>query len=129
MAKNSEELGQIISKTYKKSSFLIFSGNLRRPELPEILNKNNIRYKEIEAYHTELNYKKFDRVFDRVLFFSPTGVQSFTKENQIANNYAFCIGETTALEAKKHTNQILIANKPTIENVLMQAIKHFRHND
>lgn len=129
MAKNSKELGQIISKTYKTSSFLIFSGNLRRPELSIDLIKNSVRFKEIETYSTQLNYKKFDRVFDGVLFFSPSGVQSFAKENQMANSYAFCIGETTAKEARKYTNQIGIATKPTIENVLVQAVKQFKHND
>lgn len=129
MAKNSEELGQIISKTYKNASFLIFSGNLRRPELSEVLDKNGIRFKEIEAYRTQLNYKKFKRGFDRVMFFSPSGVASFVHENQLKNSLAICIGDTTAKEAKKYTNQICIATKPTVENVLVQAIKHSKHND
>jgi uroporphyrinogen-III synthase len=129
MAKNSKELGQIISKTYKNSSFLVFSGNLRRPELPEVLNRNEIRFKEIEAYRTGLNYKKFDRGFDSVLFFSPSGVTSYIHQNQLKDSLAICIGDTTAKEAKKYTKQIRIATKPTIENVLVKAVKHFKHND
>ncbi|WP_350289389.1 uroporphyrinogen-III synthase [uncultured Croceitalea sp.] len=129
IAKNSLELGQNIEKKYQKSSFLIFSGNLRRQELFDMLIKNNIRYKEVHSYNTYLNYKEYSRVFDGVLFFSPSGVQSFVEENQLNNSWAFCIGETTAAEIKKYTNQVIIANKPTIENVLVQAIKHFRSND
>ena len=125
IAQNSFGLGQIIAKKYKKSSFMVFSGNLRRQELPDILTKNNIRYKELEIYNTHLNYKQFNRNFDGVLFFSPSGVQSFIKKNQLDCSWAFCIGETTASEAKKYTNQIIIANKPTVENVLIKAIKHF----
>lgn len=129
IAQNSLKLGQIIEKRYQKSSFLIFSGNLRRRELFDVLINNNIRYKEVHSYNTHLNYKEYNRIFDGVLFFSPSGVQSFVKENQLNNSWAFCIGETTAAEAKKYTNQIIITNKPTIENVLVQAIKHFRSND
>ena len=129
MAKNSEKLGQIISKTYKNSSFLIFSGNLRRPELTKGLQNNNIRYKEVITHKTLLKEKQFNSDFDGVLFFSPSGIQSFVKTNKLKHRWAFCIGETTATEAKKYTNQILIANKPTVENVLVQAIKHFKHND
>lgn len=129
MAENSKKLGKIISKAYKNSSFLIFSGNLRRPELPEVLNKNDIRFKEIEAYRTELNYKKFDRDFDAILLFSPSGVTSYIHQNELKHSLAICIGDTTAEEAKKYTNQIRIAKKPTIENLLVQAVKHFKHND
>lgn len=129
MAKNSEELGQIISKTYKNASFLIFSGNLRRPELSEVLDKNGIRFKEIEAYRTQLNYKKFDRSFNTILLFSPSGVTSYVNQNELKHSLAICIGDTTAKEAKKYTNQISIATKPTVENVLVQAIKHSKHND
>jgi uroporphyrinogen-III synthase len=125
LAQNSFDLAEIIVKKYKTASFSIFSGNLRRPELTENLQKNNVWYKEYISYRTVLKYKKFDRVFNGVLFFSPSGVQSFTKENSLANSWAFCIGDTTAAEAKKHTKNIVIANKPTVENVLVQAIKHF----
>ncbi|GMN10177.1 uroporphyrinogen-III synthase [Croceitalea sp. MTPC9] len=128
MAQNSSELGTIIAKKYIKHSFLIFSGNLRRPELPQILLKNNIRYKETITYNTSLNFKVFQSNFNRVLFFSPSGVESFIKENGLGKSVAFCIGETTAAEAKKHTDQIIIANKPTVENVLVQAIKHHRNS-
>jgi len=128
-AHNSMALGKIIAKSHKNESFLIFSGNLRRAELGSILHQNNIYHKEIIVYTTHLNYKRYTRSFDGILFFSPSGVQSFIKENRLENSYAFCIGNTTAMEAKKHTNQVIIANKPSIENVLVQAIKHFRTYD
>jgi uroporphyrinogen-III synthase len=128
IAQNSMDLAEIIVKKYPNESFSIFSGNLRRPELTDELEKNNIWYKEYISYQTILKYKKFDRVFDGVLFFSPSGVESFSKKNDLNNSLAFCIGQTTAKEAKKHTDQIRIANKPTVENVLVQAIKYFRNS-
>ncbi len=128
-AENAQKLANIISKAYRAYSFLFFSGSLRRDELPKSLKENNIRYKEVVVYETLLNIKKFERTFDGVLFFSPSGVQSFSVQNDLKHLWGFCIGETTAAEAKKYTNQITIANKPTVENVLVQAIKHFRSND
>ncbi len=122
-----KELAEKLIKTYKNESFLFFCGNLRRDELPDRLRKNNIPCKEITAYATTLNPKKFDRHFDGVLFFSPSGVESYLKANTIGNSTAFCIGTTTAAAVEALTDKIVIANKPTIENVLVQVIKTFNN--
>ncbi len=124
VAKNAAELSKVIIKKYPKRCFLFLTGNLRRNELPEQLTKYNVRYKEVMIYQTTGNKKQFKRQFDKVLFFSPSGVQSFTANNTIAHSMVFCIGSTTAKEALKYTDNVIIANKPTIENVLVQAIKY-----
>ncbi|WP_420321069.1 uroporphyrinogen-III synthase [Flagellimonas sp.] len=129
IAQNSSELGDFIVKNYNNEGFLFFSGNQRRSELPELFDKNNVRYKEIQVYNTHLKPKKINRTFDGILFFSPSGIRSYLQENEIGQSWAFCIGPTTASEAKKHTDQIIIANKPTVENVLVQVIKHFKKHD
>ncbi|WP_350284214.1 DUF559 domain-containing protein [uncultured Croceitalea sp.] len=128
MASNASDLASLITKEYRNHSFLFFCGNLRRDDIPRALKDNNVRYKEIEVYKTTLNTKHFETVFDGVLFFSPTGVHSFTTKNALENSIAFCIGKTTLEAAKKYTQQLNIANKPTVENVLVQAIKAFSKN-
>ena len=85
----------------------------------------NIQFKEIEVYKTSLNPQRFPQEFEGVLFFSPSAVQSFTAKNQLKETTAFCIGNTTAAEAQKHTNNIIIATKPTIENVIVQVVNYF----
>ncbi|MEW7289354.1 uroporphyrinogen-III synthase [Aquimarina sp. 2304DJ70-9] len=125
-AQNASDLAKIIIKKHKNESFLFFCGNLRRNELPDLLQQNNIKVKEQVVYKTYLNSKKFDRSFDGILFFSPSGVQSYVAENSIKKSTVFCIGATTASEAKKHTDTIIIANKPTVENVIVQAVKYFK---
>ncbi len=120
---NASKLAHFIAKNHKNERFLFLCGNQRRPELPELLNKYNVQYDEIEVYKTQLTPKAFNREFDGILFFSPSGVRSFVTKNTINKSVAFCIGETTATEAKKHTNNIIIANTPTVESVLVQAIK------
>ncbi|MBA4745460.1 MAG: uroporphyrinogen-III synthase [Muricauda sp.] len=123
MAEYASELGEILIKRYKNEVFLFLCGNKRRDDLPELLSKNNVQYKELEVYRTHLNPKKFQRDFDGILFFSPSGIRSYLLENTLGNSKLLCIGETTAAEAQNHSNQIIIANKPTVENVLVQAIK------
>jgi len=121
-AQNAADLGNTIIKKYKNESFLLVSGNRNLPTLPEKLKENNIRHKVIRTYNTSLNPKRFERDFDGVLFFSPSGVESFFQENNFSGT-AYCIGNTTADEAKKYTSNYSIANKPTVENVIVQAVK------
>ncbi|MDF0706768.1 uroporphyrinogen-III synthase [Flagellimonas okinawensis] len=126
MAENAAELAEIIFKKYQNKSFLFLCGNKRRDELPNILTKNNVQYKELEVYQTNLNPKAFQRDFDGIMFFSPSSVRSYLLENSLGNSTMFCIGNTTASEAQKHSKNIIVANKPTVENVLVQAINHYK---
>ena len=125
-ANSSLELAQLIIDRYSEKEFLYICGSRRREELPIMLQKKNISFKELEVYTTSLSSKKFSSSFDGILFFSPSGVQSFCQENKLNSSTAFCIGTTTATEAKKHTNNIIIANKPSIENVIVQAVKKYK---
>lgn len=125
-APNAAELAEIIAKKYKNEDFLFFCGNLRRAELPDILRQHQVSLKEQVVYKTVQNSKLFNSSFDGILFFSPSSVQSYMLENSFNDTIAFCIGNTTAGEARKHTNTIIIANKPTVENVIVQAVKHFK---
>ena len=132
------DLAEIISLIYNKESFTFFSGNLRRDILPDTLKENQIEFNEIQVYETDLTPKKAtppsghpskggENRFDGILFFSPSGVESYLKLNTIKNEICFCIGETTAeaLEVKKVKN-ILIADKPSVENVIEKAISHMQ---
>ncbi len=126
MANYGKELAKVIVNKFADQSFTFFCGNLRRDELPGLLKENNIKFTEVEVYQTILKPKKFERTFDGILFFSPSAVESFKKENNLKNITVFCIGSTTATEAEKYTNKIIIANKPTIENVIVQVVKKLK---
>ncbi|RKS55277.1 uroporphyrinogen-III synthase [Gillisia mitskevichiae] len=121
-----EELANLIVKDFQEKEFLHICGSMRREELSKILKAANFSIKELVVYNTRLNFRKFDSSFDGILFFSPSGVKSYCQENDINSSTAFCIGATTAAEAKKHTQHIIIANKPSIENVIVQAIKKYK---
>ncbi len=125
-AQNASDLAKIIVENYKNTSFQFFCGNLRRNELPDILKQHSVKLKEQIVYNTHMNSRIFDRVFDGILFFSPSGIQSYVAKNRIGDSITFCIGNTTASEAINYTDTVRVANKPTVENVIIQAIKYFK---
>jgi len=122
------DLAEIISLIYGKESYTFFSGNLRRDVLPNTLKENGITFNEIEVYETNLTPKKITKKLDGILFFSPSGVESYLKSNTIKDEMCFCIGETTAeaLENKKIKN-IIIADKPSVENVIDEVIEYYNN--
>jgi len=124
-AKNAIELARFIVENHKNDAFWFFCGNKRRPELPKALQENNINFIEEVLYNTVLNSQRFEKKFEAVLFYSPSGVASYVQENSLGNSVAFCIGNTTANEAKKYTSNIVISNVSNIENVVVQVQKYF----
>ena len=125
-ADSGAELGAKIITHYKKEQFLFYCGKRRHAELPKMLNQKHVCLEEVEVYDTQLMTRKVDRVFDGVLFFSPSAVESFCSKNKLFGSIVFCIGKTTAAEAERYTTNIVMATKPTIENVIVQVIKRFR---
>ena len=94
-----------------------FCSNLRLDTIPDILEENNIKVNEVEAYETKFDAEKVEGDLDGVMFYSPSTVQSFLKQNK-AKGIAFCIGETTATEAKKYFEEVRVAKVPLVESVV-----------
>ena len=122
MAENASELANFIVKSVQNASFLLLTGNRSRPELRQQLSHHKIAFDEVEVYTTTLTPKKFYEDFDGILFFSPSGIQSFTQKNELRQCAVFCIGETTAMEAKKFTNNVRISSETTVESVIELTI-------
>ena len=120
---NAKELAYFITEKYNKDHFSFFCGGSRRAELPQILKEHSVSFEEIKVYTTLLKSMSFKQHFDALLFFSPSGVQSFIANNHLKNTLAVCIGSTTAAEAQKHTANFTIANDTTIESVIARAVK------
>ena len=123
------ELAEIITLIYNKESYTFLSGNLRKETLPEALKSAGITFNEIEVYETKLAPFKISEQekFDGILFFSPSGVESYLTNNKIKNEICFCVGNTTAkaLEVNKIKN-IVIAETPTIEEVIEEVIEYYK---
>jgi uroporphyrinogen-III synthase len=121
------DLAEIISLIYSKETYTFFTGNLRRDVLPNTLKESGITFNEIEVYETNLTAKKIPKKLDGILFFSPSAVESYLKLNTIKEEMCFCIGESTseALE-NKSINNIIIAEKPSVENVIKEVIEYYK---
>lgn len=121
-----DDLCQIITLVYDNYRYTFLSGNLRKDTIPEGLKNAGIAINEIQIYETLLAPKKLQTLFDAILFFSPSGVKSFLKDNKINSEMCFCIGNTTALEVEKHSKNIVVAAFSTIENLIEECINEFR---
>lgn len=124
-ANDAAGLGMIINEKYPKESFTFFCGNLRLDTLPTWFSEWNIDYNEIQVYETTLTPTAVTPT-DGILFFSPSGVESFLQANALGEQVCFCIGETTAKALEHKTDKIIIANKPSVENVTIQCINHYK---
>lgn len=116
------DLAEIITLIYRSESFTFFSGNLRRETLPQALKDAEVKFNEIQVYDTSLTPQKIKTAVDAILFFSPSGVESYLKDNTIKKEICFCIGETTADALHKITKNIIIADQPTVEDVIEDVI-------
>ena len=120
------DLAEIITLIYANESYTFFSGNLRKETLPIALKEANIKFNEIQVYETSLTPKKIKDTVEAILFFSPSGVESYLMENKLKKEICFCIGETTAAALPINVKNIIVANQPSIEEVIEDAIAEFK---
>lgn len=102
-----------------------FCGNNRLDELPDYLNKNQIKVHEVVVYNTILNQIQISDTIDGILFYSPSGVQSYLLANNSLKPKAFCIGSTTANSASNYFKEVVVVEKPTIEAVIHKVNQYY----
>lgn len=124
-ADNAQQLAEIIINNYSTESFTFFSGSLRRDTLPILLENANVAFNEVQVYDTQLTPHKITVPLDGLLFYSPSGVESYLRENTITSEACFCIGTTTAQALQGISDNIIVANQPSIENVIVQVRNYF----
>ncbi|MCV9932374.1 uroporphyrinogen-III synthase [Flavobacterium sp. LS1R47] len=120
------DLAEIITLIYANESYTFFSGNLRRETLPKALKDAGVKLNEIKVYETTLTPQKITSPVDGILFYSPSGIESYLKDNTIKNEKCFCIGETTAEALEKITKNIIIADQPTVEDVIEDVLHEYK---
>ena len=109
----------------KKVNFIC--GNLRRNILIDMLVENGIDVFEVQSYKVRLLPRKVERKVDGILFFSPSGVQSYLKKNMFhLSQTIFAIGSTTANAISEVFNgKVLIAHEPKYDSVIHTAIEYY----
>lgn len=120
-----EDLANEIVHNHVDEQFTFVSGNLRRDELPRILDANGIDCIEYPIYETKLSPEHIKEGRDALLFYSPSGVESFLQKNTIQNEICFCIGRTTAGALQGITENIKTASKPSIATMVEECINYY----
>ncbi|SFN45675.1 hydroxymethylbilane synthase [Bizionia echini] len=116
-AKNAKALADYLIEFMDGTAVTYFCSSIHLDTLPTVLRENNISVKEIEAYQTKYDGKTIPESVEGIMFYSPSTVESYIQEND-AQGVAFCIGTTTANEAKKYFSDVRIAKVPTVESVV-----------
>ena len=123
MAEKSSILVDFILKNAKNESFLFFTGNQRMPAIEAAFTQEKRTLEVIETYSTIAQPKAVGN-YDAVLFYSPSGVESYLQNNRLDQSMSFAIGETTALSLQKYTDNIITATQPTIEHLIAAVRKY-----
>lgn len=112
------ELAGSLANKYPGNSFVYYCGNMRLDLIPDTLNDLGLSWQEATVYRTLLNPKKWDRLYDAVLFFSPSAVQSYVALNLMGTATGYCIGKTTAEALEKYTNRVLCPKTPDRKSLM-----------
>lgn len=123
--KNAKKLAEYLVEHIDGTEVTYFCSDIRLDALPTILTKNNIKVTEVEAYQTKYDGQKVEDTVEGAMFYSPSTVESYTRKNKNKNTIAFCIGETTAQEAKQYFKDVRVAKVPTVESVIELVNLHY----
>ena len=123
MTQNASILADFILKNTKKEPFLFFTGNQRMPVIEAAFARENRSLEVVETYTSRAQPKAMGN-YDAVIFYSPSGVESYIQNNSLADSTSFAIGETTAQSLKKYTDNIITATQPTVEHLIAAVRKH-----
>jgi uroporphyrinogen-III synthase len=119
-------------KKHKGEKYLLPCSDILKPDIPELLNKNNINYTSATLYQTVCSDLSdlADVNYDVLVFFSPAGIkslfQNFPEFKQNDTRIAV-FGSTTAKAAESAGLKINIAapqpEAPSMTMALEQYIK------
>ncbi|MBC7507583.1 MAG: uroporphyrinogen-III synthase [Ferruginibacter sp.] len=127
IANSAAELAELIAANILVDELTFFCGDQRRDELPEILSSYTIDVTEIVVYQTIAVNHVVNKIYNGILFFSPSAAESFFSKNKLpAATVLFAIGSTTANEIKKYsTNKIITSSEPGKENLVAKMMEYF----
>lgn len=127
-AANAKALAQKII-AYGVKEIIFFCGNKRRNDLPDILKDAGIIVHEVVVYETLEEPAIVTDDIDAILFFSPTGVNSFFSVNKLSDKtVCFAIGETTAGSIADSTDNKIITLETPSQEMMMASVNFYFQN-
>lgn len=117
-------LAEIITSNYADDNFSLICSQQRLETIPNKFSQEKLELQEFHIYQTTSRYQKFDKDFDVVLFYSPSGIRSFFEANpQMTSIHAVCIGTTTAKAAQNYVDKVSFSSQTSVESVIVKAVK------
>lgn len=131
IANDSNSLAELIIINDNCEELFFFCGDKRKDDLPDRLNEAGIFVNEIVVYHTSLQPKKIEKLYNAVLFFSPSAVDGFFKlNNDNPHTSWFAIGNSTAKQVSKYShNKVIVAAEPNSASMLKSLAEYFGLNN
>lgn len=125
---NAGNLADAIVQSKHLKSVLHIAGNLTLDVFGKKLKNAGIDYTLLAVYQTVLKSERvLDKDIDTIMFYSPSGVESFFAANEINKQMVYCcIGNTTAaaLKDKYSDAKIILPSQPT-PRAMIDAIFQF----
>jgi uroporphyrinogen-III synthase len=128
IAQNGSELADVIIERGDISEVVFFCGDKRWFEFPSKLKEAGIASREVVVYNTTSVPVTLTKKYDAIMFFSPSGVESFMSANEIMpDTILFAIGKTTARALKgRVSNEVFISDSPLKKQVIDEVIAYFK---
>jgi uroporphyrinogen-III synthase len=128
-AENAQRLGERLIDDGEKN-VVFFCGNIRRDELPNKLRSEGGRVEEVIVYNTEETPVKLAKAYTGVLFFSPSAVHAFCRQNELEKNTVFfAIGKTTEEALRQQgAKKIVVAKATDKVKMTKAAIRYLLNN-
>ncbi len=131
-----ELVEQVVTK-YLTEKFLVPLSNIHKPEIPRILDKNNVQYTKAILYRTvSSDLSDLSNVnYDVLVFYSPSGIKSLFQnfpDFEQNNTKIACFGPHTARAVKKAGLRLDIeapsTKAPSMTMALEDYIKEYNKN-
>ncbi|MBX9449957.1 MAG: uroporphyrinogen-III synthase [Taibaiella sp.] len=119
-------IAAFIRETALEQKFVFFCGDKRRQIIPDTLRNLRKDWEEIVVYRNQSLDPKVSETYDYYLFFSPSAVYSFLKNNTIPREAtAVAIGATTAACLQEcQAARILTAAEPSLSSMIQTIIDY-----
>lgn len=127
-ATDAQSLVQQMGGLIQSEEVLFFCGNKRLDTLPTLLSEQGITVREYIVYNTTLTPLTVDKDYEAILFFSPSGVESFLSENGVARDTVlFSIGHTTAKALRNRLpNEVIVSPEPEKKQLIETVIAYYK---
>jgi uroporphyrinogen-III synthase len=119
--RSSEELAKDAVATGLVTTF--FTGKRRSPFIERAFREQGLELEVVALYDTRLTSVEIPHTYGAVLFFSPSGVESFFLMNELKGATAVCIGRTTEGAVLAHSKNTSVAAISTEESMIETTLE------